>query len=104
MQKACSRFYWHDMTNDIKEHVRTCDTCQRTNRKLSKASAKLHPIPVRSEVWHQVGIDLVGPLTLSRNNNRYRFRVELHVYVINLIMSFTLKCIVICNRMGEVLL
>eukprot|EP00731_Ephydatia_muelleri_P005135 Em0002g1311a len=61
LQKACSRFYWHDMTNDIKEHIRTCDTCQRTNKKLSKAS-------VRSEVWHQVGIDLVGPLTLTRAN------------------------------------
>ncbi|KAL5494076.1 hypothetical protein EMCRGX_G015347 [Ephydatia muelleri] len=47
LQKACSRFYWHDMTNDIKEHIRTCDTCQRTNKKLSKASAELHPIPVR---------------------------------------------------------
>ncbi|KAL5476085.1 hypothetical protein EMCRGX_G025990 [Ephydatia muelleri] len=69
LQKACSRFYWHDMTNDIKEHIKTCDTCQRTNKKLSKASAELHPIPVRSEVWHQVGIDLVGPLTLTRNNN-----------------------------------
>ena len=66
------------MTNDIKENDRTCDTCQRTNRKLSKASAELHPIPVRSEVWHQVGIDLVGPLTLTRNNNRYRF-----IHVIN---------------------
>eukprot|EP00731_Ephydatia_muelleri_P032631 Em0024g175a len=71
LQKACSRFYWHDMTNDIKEHIRTCDTCQRTNKKLSKASAELHPIPVRSEVWHQVEIDLVGPLTLTRNNNRF---------------------------------
>eukprot|EP00731_Ephydatia_muelleri_P028804 Em0020g448a len=59
LQKACSRFYWHDMTNDIKEHIRTCDTCQRTNKKLSKAS-------VRSEVWHQVGIELVGPLTLTQ--------------------------------------
>ncbi|KAL5488645.1 hypothetical protein EMCRGX_G017621 [Ephydatia muelleri] len=71
LQKACSRFYWHDMTNDIKEHIRTCDTCQRTNKKLSKASAELHPIPVKSEVWHQVEIDLVGPLTLTRNNNRF---------------------------------
>eukprot|EP00731_Ephydatia_muelleri_P002239 Em0001g2239a len=46
LQKACSRFYWHDMTNDIKEHIRTtCDTCQRTNRKLRKASAELLYIP-----------------------------------------------------------
>ncbi|KAL5500016.1 hypothetical protein EMCRGX_G011506 [Ephydatia muelleri] len=71
LQKACFRFYWHDMTNDIKEHIRTCDTCQRTNKKLSKASAELHPIPVKSEVWHQVEIDLVGPLTLTRNDNRF---------------------------------
>ena len=67
------------MTNDIKEHIRTCDTCQRTNKKLSKASAELHPIPVRSEVWHQVEIDLVGPLTLTRNNNRKSSHAGLHV-------------------------
>ena len=58
------------MTNDIKEHVKMCDTCQRTNRKLRKASEEIHPIPVRSDVWYQVGIDLVKPLTLTCNNNR----------------------------------
>eukprot|EP00731_Ephydatia_muelleri_P007038 Em0003g1286a len=72
-QKRVTEAFHDDLTlrrtNDIKEHVRTCDTCQRTNRKLRKASAELHPIPVRSEVWYQVGIDLVGPLTLIRNNN-----------------------------------
>ena len=51
LQKICSRFNWQDMTNDVKEHVRTCDTCQRTNKKLIKASAAelhVHPIPVRA--------------------------------------------------------
>eukprot|EP00731_Ephydatia_muelleri_P009172 Em0004g1510a len=71
LQKICSRFYWQNMTNDVKEHVRTCDTCQRTNKRLIKASAELHPIPVRAQVWYQVGIDIVGPLTLTRNKNRY---------------------------------
>ncbi|KAL5475720.1 hypothetical protein EMCRGX_G025568 [Ephydatia muelleri] len=31
----------------------------------------LHPIPVKIEVWHQIGIDLVGPLKLTRRGNRY---------------------------------
>ena len=56
------------MTNDVKEHVRTCNTCQRTNKKLIKAPAELHPIPVKTKVWYQIGI--VGPLTLTRNRNR----------------------------------
>ena len=31
----------------------------------------LHPISVKTEVWHQIGIDLVGPLKLTRRGNRY---------------------------------
>ncbi|KAL5484301.1 hypothetical protein EMCRGX_G020775 [Ephydatia muelleri] len=27
---------------------------------------------VRAQVWYQVGIDIVGPLTLTRNKNRYQ--------------------------------
>ena len=42
--------------------VQTCDPCQRNNKKLKKATGTLHPIPVKSKFWSQVGMDLIGPL------------------------------------------
>ena len=71
LQKICSRFYWRDMTKHIKEYVNTCEQCQKANPKMIKETAVLHPIPVKTEVWHQIGIDLVGPLKLTRRGNRY---------------------------------
>lgn len=39
------------------------------NRKMSKKTPELHPIPVKAP-WHHVGIDFIGPLqpTTSRGN------------------------------------
>ena len=59
------------MTKHIKEYVSTCEVCQKTNTKLHKEVPVLHPIAVKAEVWHQVGIDLVGPLTLTKRGNKY---------------------------------
>ena len=42
------------MTEEIKQFVHVCDTCQRVNDKFHKPTAVLHPIPVMSEVWNQV--------------------------------------------------
>ena len=30
--------------------------------KFDMFSAELHPIPVKDEVWHTIGVDLIGPL------------------------------------------
>ena len=38
---------------------------------MRKSTAPLHPIPVKPKEWDQVGIDLVGPFTQSRNGNQY---------------------------------
>ena len=37
---------------------------------IDKFTAELHPIPVRDEVWHTIGVDFIGPLpTKARGNN-----------------------------------
>ena len=41
------------------------------NSVLKLQSNELHPIPVRSEVWSLVGIDLMGPLTMTSQGNQY---------------------------------
>ena len=56
---------------DVRRYVNSCDRCQHTNPKLLKMPAKLHPITVKPDVWHRVGIDLLGPLKTSKKGNRY---------------------------------
>ena len=51
--------------------VRSCDTCQRNNHKLQKASGSLKPIPVPTKLWSQVGMDLIGPLPATPRGNQY---------------------------------
>ena len=31
----------------------------------------LHPIPVAPQLWRQVGMDLIGPLTTTPRGNKY---------------------------------
>ena len=93
VQKITERFYWKTIWSDVIDYIKHCDVCQRTNDvKVQKATAPLHPIPVKSKVWKQVnyfniseniiimliisfpfqiGIDLVGPLPETARGNRY---------------------------------
>ena len=45
--------------------------CNSIVRKINKFIAELHPIPVTAEVWHTVGVDLIGPLTETTRRNKY---------------------------------
>ncbi|GES76605.1 putative integrase core domain protein [Rhizophagus clarus] len=66
--KIKDRYYWPQMYENIREYVRSCDSCQRRGK--SKANQLLHPIAVHGP-FYQVGIDFVGPLPITPNGNRY---------------------------------
>ena len=51
-----------------------CETS--LHRKFDKFSAELHPIPVRDEVWHTVGVDMIGPLPETPRGNKYIMTVS----------------------------
>ena len=51
--------------------VGSCDKCQHNNKKLQKAAGGFHPIPVEPKLWHQVGMDLMGPMPETPRGNRY---------------------------------
>ena len=55
----------------INDKVESCDHCQRGNKKLKKAVGGLHPIPVKPKIFHQLGVDLIGPLPETAQGKRY---------------------------------
>ena len=46
------------------------------NRKFDKFTAELHPVPVTSDVWHTIGVDLIGPLPTTPRGNKYIMTVS----------------------------
>ena len=33
----------------------------------------MHPIPDKDEVWHTIGVDLIGPLPITQKGNKYMY-------------------------------
>ena len=55
--------------------IRTCDICQRVNRKMVISTPELYPVPVKAS-WFHIGIDFVGPLPTSLKGNRYLLTIS----------------------------
>ena len=51
--------------------MESCERCQRNKKKLQKQAGVLHPIVVEPKIWHQVGMDLIGPLQETPRGNKY---------------------------------
>src|ERR1043166_5884074 len=62
------RYVWQSQHKDVREYVKTCWECQqRGNQKQNNAK---QTIPV-NDIFDRWGIDVVGPLPLSYQGNKY---------------------------------
>ena len=66
--KINEQYYWDQMYRDIQAYVRSCTECQK--RLKTRRKEPLHPIQV-GRAFERIGIDLVGPLSITAQNNRY---------------------------------
>ena len=67
--KTAEVYYWPRMKADIKEFVKSCKICQKRERR--KGEAPLEPITKVTLPFHQIGIDVVGPLPITLSGKRY---------------------------------
>ena len=51
------KYYWASISNDVKNYIRSCDTCQRTYENTSKKSGYSHPLQTPEGRFQQIGID-----------------------------------------------
>jgi hypothetical protein len=54
----------------VRSYVRGCEACQKANPANKPAATTLHPVPVKG-LFHRWGIDMVGPLTETKEGNKY---------------------------------
>jgi len=65
-------FYWPSISRDTKDFCRSCDVCQRLGKGASSSPAPLHSLPLVSEPFCQIAIDIVGPLPVCKDSgNRF---------------------------------
>ena len=78
-----SKYYWPKMYTDIDIHVKTCDTCQKCKRNYNNDKAPLTPLPVPSQPFSRLHMDILGPLTTT---------TEKHKYILLVVCAFTGWC------------
>lgn len=71
LERIRERFYWKGMKDEVRNYVKTCETCQK--RKLTRVKTKMPmritDTPIRT--FEKVQIDLVGPLPITESGNQY---------------------------------
>lgn len=63
------RFYWPNFRRDIEFYVTSCTSCN-AKKGTKRNWGTLNPIPV-GDAFEMVGLDIVGPLTETKNGNKY---------------------------------
>ena len=69
-QRLLRRFYWPGIFKDVEEFCRSCPTCQKTSQhRVSKAPSI--PLPIISEPFSRIAMDIVGPLPRRKSGNHH---------------------------------
>jgi transposase InsO family protein len=68
LDRIKKQYYWPNMYSDITKYVESCFLCQATGRQ--RRNNPITPMPIQG-LWERVSIDFIGPLNITKNNNRY---------------------------------
>ena len=69
IERLRSFAYWPNINSDVKKFVRTCKVCLKT--KIGRSKAPILRNPEVQRPWDRVNMDLIGPLNVSNDGNKY---------------------------------
>ncbi|XP_076056266.1 zinc finger and BTB domain-containing protein 11-like [Oratosquilla oratoria] len=58
VDRIMQRYWWRKIVSDVNETIKTCLRCQKSSTVFKKVDSKLHNIPIKPQIMHQIGIDL----------------------------------------------
>src|SRR3954470_22817427 len=59
-------FYWPRMNNDVRQYVKSCDSCQRIKASQQVPGGLLQPLPIPTRPWEQVSMDFIVQLPKTK--------------------------------------
>ncbi|XP_036149094.1 uncharacterized protein LOC118647760 [Monomorium pharaonis] len=69
---------WPGLTADVERYVKKCELCQK-NKLSRRIKAPLVVTDTPSRPFEKCALDIVGPLTLTKNDNRYLLTFQDHL-------------------------
>uniref|UniRef100_A0A3Q1EX45 Gypsy retrotransposon integrase-like protein 1 n=2 Tax=Acanthochromis polyacanthus TaxID=80966 RepID=A0A3Q1EX45_9TELE len=69
--RISARFFWPGMYTDVQTYCSTCPECQLTSCPRKSDRALLQPLPIISEPFRRIAMDIVGPLPRSSRGHQY---------------------------------
>ena len=70
LERVKSRFFWINLSRDVKKFVRECHGCQKVKPPKAYSKPKLMPLaPTRTLVL--ITMDMAGPLPTTKRGNKY---------------------------------
>lgn len=63
LDRLLKHFYWPGINSSVRVYFRTCGICQRLGKGVSSSRAPLVNLPVISEPFSRLTMDIVGPLS-----------------------------------------
>ena len=58
------RFSWKGLKEDVLQHVRECDVCQRNKGEMNHPTGLLHPLPIPKGKWECISMDFIKGLPM----------------------------------------
>ncbi len=62
-------FYWPRMNNDVRNYVKSCDSCQRVKASQQVPAGLLQPMPTPAYPWESVSMDFIVQLPKTKAGN-----------------------------------
>ncbi|XP_071057618.1 uncharacterized protein [Onthophagus taurus] len=64
-------YWWRQLNKDVKNKIKYCNVCMRVGKSTDKVKAPMCRVPIITEPYKKVNVDIVGPLTKTEKGNRY---------------------------------
>ena len=62
-------YWWPVIRSDIKKYIQECTKCQQNKVQYIKKTGELHPLETPKELWQEISIDIIEPLSKSNNKD-----------------------------------
>jgi transposase InsO family protein len=69
MERLARVAFWPHMERDVRQYVRTCDSCQRCKPSNLKPPGLLQPLPIPSQGWECIAMDFIVRLPTTSSGH-----------------------------------
>lgn len=79
LKRLKRRCFWDKMVPEIREYIKTCETCQTSKAVRQLPYGLMQPLEVTKRVFGKIFVDYLGPLVKSKKQNSYCLIVVDHL-------------------------